>query len=60
MHCRRMHHSLLHLAEGEITKVPVDQVPATDDSKTQTFSNASSAIEGAVVTNRAEGSSAYI
>jgi hypothetical protein len=55
-----MHHSLLHLAEGEITKVPVDQVPATDDSKTQTFSNASSAIEGAVVTNRAEGSSAYI
>jgi hypothetical protein len=51
MHCRRMHHSLLHLAEGEITNVTVDQVPDADDLKTQTVLNASFAVRNATVAN---------
>jgi len=49
MHYRRMHHSLLHLAEDEITNVTVDQTPSADDSKTQTVSNASSVLGSAMI-----------
>jgi len=33
MHCRRMHHSLLHRAEGEIANVIIDLAPVADDSE---------------------------
>jgi len=49
MHCRRMHHSL-HLAEGKIAKVLIDQASAADDSKTP-ISNTSSSIGGTAVAN---------
>jgi len=51
MYCHCMHHSLLYLTEGEIAKISVDQTLAANDSKTQTISNASSAIGSAVITN---------
>jgi len=42
MHCHRMHHSLLHLAEEEIDNVTNDLAPVADDSEAQksdTFSS---------------------
>jgi len=49
MHCRCMYHSL-HLAEGKIAKVLIDQARAADESKTP-ISNASSSIGGTAVAN---------
>jgi len=46
-----MYHSLLHLAEGKITNVTIDQTPGADDSKTQTVSNVSFAVGSAMVAN---------
>jgi len=41
MHCHRMHHSLLYLAEGEIANIIIDLALAVDDTESQKGSNAS-------------------
>jgi hypothetical protein len=51
MHCHRVHHSLLHLAEDEIANVIIDLAPAADDIGAQKSSNASSSIRIATVAN---------
>jgi len=45
---RHMYHSLLHLAEGEITNVNVNQAFGADNSKMQIVSNASSVVQEAL------------